>query len=128
MKMACIFALLIISLNKMKQTNPSQNLIKLALLVLFLFNAVIGFAQQTRGTIKGKVLTSKNEAAEDVTIALRDTRFITITDEDGLYELRAPQGNYTLVVSHVGIQSQEINVTVNPGQTTTVPNISINTS
>ena len=126
MKMARTFALLIISLNKiMKITRPNRILITITLMVL---TFAASFAQQTRGTIKGKVLTSKNEAAENVAITLRGTRYATVTDEDGTFELRAPQGNYTLIVSHVGMQSQEVNVNVNPGQTTTVANITINVS
>src|SRR3954470_18956173 len=101
----------------MKKSNPINNLIKFALLVLFVINAATVFAQN-RGTVKGRVLTSSNQPAENVTVSLQGTKVATVTDEDGQFELRAPQGTYTVVVSHVGVQSQQLTATIAPGQTT----------
>lgn len=100
---------------------------------LFLFitlclGAQASFAQQNRGTIKGKVYTSDNKPADNVSVALKGTRYGTITNDNGEYTFKAPAGNYTLVVMYVGVQSVENTIEVNAGRTVTVPDVTINTS
>ncbi|HEY0246446.1 MAG TPA: TonB-dependent receptor, partial [Mucilaginibacter sp.] len=95
------------------------------LFALFLSISSVAYSQ-TRGTIKGTILTTTNEPAENVSVVLKDTKYGATTDEDGKFELRAPQGNYTLLISHVGMQNQEISVTVQPGKTISLPVISVN--
>ena len=70
MKMRCIFALLIISLNKMKQAKPNTKLSRLILLAILLITTTTVFAQN-RGSVKGRVVTSTGQPAENVTIALQ---------------------------------------------------------
>src|SRR5688572_15407844 len=126
MKKHCTFALLIISLNKqMKLTKPNLNLSRLILLAILLINTTVLFAQN-RGTVKGRVLTSTNQPAENVTVTLQGTKTTTVTNEDGRFELKAPQGSYNLIVSHIGIQSQEFPITVTGGQTTTLSDVTVN--
>lgn len=86
------------------------------------------FAQQNRGTVKGKVVTSDNKPADYVSIGLKGTKYGAVTNENGEYSFRAPAGDYTLVVSYVGVQSAETSVTVTANQTITVANLSLNTS
>ncbi|GAB2974684.1 TonB-dependent receptor [Mucilaginibacter puniceus] len=111
----------------MKTTKPNLNLLRLILLAILLITTTAVFAQN-RGTVKGRVLTSSGQSAENVTISLQGTKTTTVTDEDGKFELRAPQGNYTLEVSHVGVQSQHITAAITAGQTTTVGDITLNVS
>lgn len=95
----------------------------------FMVFAVAGAnAQQIRGTIKGKVLTSDNKPADNVIVSLKGTKYGTITNENGDYTFRAATGVYTLVVSSVGVQAVETTVTVTANQTVTVETLSINTS
>jgi iron complex outermembrane receptor protein len=109
----------------MDQPQPSfQNIFSLSILaILLLINTIPALAQQARGTLKGKVVTVKNDPAENVSVTLKGTKYGTITDENGLFEIKAPQGNYTLVISEVGAKGQEKTVTVIAGQTTTLPAI-----
>ncbi|MFC0517270.1 TonB-dependent siderophore receptor [Mucilaginibacter angelicae] len=111
----------------MNQPQPSfKKIFSLSFLaILLLINTIPTFAQQTRGTLKGKVITAKNDPAENVSIVLKGTKFGTITDENGLFEIKAPQGNYTLVISEVGAKGQEKTVTITAGQTTNLPAISV---
>jgi iron complex outermembrane receptor protein len=95
---------------------------------LFIFAATTVFAQQTRGTLKGKVYTSDNKPADNVSVGLRGTKYGTITNENGEYTFKAPAGTYTLTVSYVGVQSVEVPVTVTASQTVTVETTTINTS
>ncbi|MDT3403719.1 TonB-dependent receptor [Mucilaginibacter terrae] len=96
--------------------------------ICLMFTTVLAQAQQTRGTIKGKVLTSDNKPADNITVGLKGTRFGTITTENGEYNFKAAAGSYTLVVSSVGVQGVEVQITVTAGQTTNVQPLSINTS
>src|ERR1700744_4463615 len=105
--------------------NPNLSIRKLTLLILLLALTKVAFAQQ-KGTITGKIITSKNEPAENVTVNLKGTLYGAITDEDGKYSFRVTPGNYTLVISHIGLKNQEFDVTVKAGQTTTVPAITVN--
>jgi len=98
------------------------------LICLFVVYAFPAVAQQTKGLIKGKILTSKNEPAENVSLRLKETVYGAVSDEHGKFQFRAPAGNYTLVVSHVGLSNQEIAVTVTAGKTTVVPQITVNIS
>jgi iron complex outermembrane receptor protein len=110
----------------MKNHNPN-NFSKFILLVALVFTTTVVFAQN-RGTIKGRVLTSTNQPAENVTIALQGTKTATTTNEDGRFELRASQGTYTLVVSHIGIESQQVTATIAAGQTTDISDVRLNVS
>ena len=111
----------------MKQTKPNLNLSRLILLAILLITTTAAFAQN-RGTVKGRILTSTNHPAENVTVTLQGTKTTTVTDEDGKFELRAPQGTYTLVVSHVGIESQQVTATIAAGQTTAISDVMLNVS
>ncbi len=101
-----------------------KNLLPALLLFLSLISAA-AFGQQ-KGTVNGKIISSKNDPAENVSVNLKGTTIGTVTDEDGKFELRTLPGKYTLVVSHVGLQNQEISITVTAGQVTTVPAITVN--
>ncbi len=111
----------------MKRSNPNTNLSRLILLAILLITTTTVFSQN-RGTVKGRVVTSTGQPAENVTIALQGTKTTTVTDEDGKFELRAPQGTYNLVVSHVGIESQQVTATLAAGQTTAISDVTLNVS
>lgn len=101
------------------------------LLLIVLFVTVNQFtlqAQSPRGTLKGKVVTSKNEPAENVSIGLEGTNIGTATNDAGEFSFRAPAGSYRIIISYVGVQPVVIPVTVTAGQTTTVPQITVNAS
>lgn len=86
------------------------------------------FADEPKGTIKGKIITNKNEPAANVSVKLKGTNWGTVSDEKGHFQFRAPGGNYTLVVSHIGLANQEIPVVVTVGKVTIVPEITVNIS
>ncbi|HEY9195250.1 MAG TPA: carboxypeptidase-like regulatory domain-containing protein, partial [Mucilaginibacter sp.] len=93
----------------------------LILSLILLFSSAPAFAQQARGTISGHVSTTNGQPADNVSVMLKGTKYGTITNEDGDFSFRAPQGKYTLVISQVGSQSQEAAVEVIAGKTVTVP-------
>jgi iron complex outermembrane receptor protein len=76
---------------------------------------------QTTGTLQGRVTSSSGGTVEAVSVGLQGQPMGDITDEQGRFQIRrvAP-GTYTLVVSAVGLKTEEQQVTVTAGQTTTL--------
>lgn len=86
------------------------------------------FAQSGRGSITGRILTSENKPADNVTVSLKGTKFITATDDNGNFELKAPEGNYTLLVKQVGATGTAQDVSVKAGQATVIATIVLDIS
>jgi iron complex outermembrane receptor protein len=96
------------------------------LTVLLLFNSGFAIAQQTKGTIKGHIKIYNDGPAENVSVILKGTKYGTITDENGDFSLRVPQGKYTLLISQVGSKSQETTIDLAAGQEITLPLFTVN--
>ncbi|WP_293789840.1 TonB-dependent receptor [uncultured Pedobacter sp.] len=65
------------------------------------------------GTVRGRITTADGSVAAGVSVVLKGTRYGSVTDEDGLYQIRrVPVGNYTLVVSAVGLYPKEKQIQV----------------
>lgn len=74
-------------------------------------------AQQT-AAIRGRVTTADGSPAEAVTVGLKGRGQGTITNSQGEYVLeRVRPGQYTLVISAIGLKGDERTVTVTAGQT-----------
>ncbi|HTI60455.1 TonB-dependent receptor [Mucilaginibacter sp.] len=103
----------------MKQTQHLRNFFTILLSLFFIapLQTKADDDDLQRGTIRGKVVTQDNKPAENVTVALLNTRYGTTTDEDGTFSLRAPQGKYTLVASYIGHKSQQAEVELIGGKT-----------
>jgi iron complex outermembrane receptor protein len=94
---------------------------------LFMLFTVSTFAQGT-GSIKGTVQTSDNKPAEGVSITLKGLNRTTIADNNGVFTIKnVPEGNFTLIITLVGNNDVEQNVTVATGETATV-NITLSLS
>jgi len=84
--------------------------------------AITASAQaQTSGAVQGRITNSSGGAVEAVSVGLQGLPLGDITDEQGRFQIRrvAP-GTYTLVVSAVGLKTEQQQVTVTAGQTTTL--------
>lgn len=87
---------------------------------LFLLTGNI-FAQQNFGKIKGTITTSDGELAVGVNIILKNSKYGTISNEDGAFEFnRVKPNTYTLQVSLTGYETLEQEVTVSGNETTTL--------
>ncbi|MBP1649871.1 MAG: TonB-dependent siderophore receptor [Bacteroidetes bacterium] len=80
------------------------------------------------GTIKGKVLSSDGQPAEGVSIIAKDTKFMTITSEEGYFELKLPAGNYEIIFSYIGIKPVHRQVQVTAGKTTALSVVTLDQS
>lgn len=75
------------------------------------------YAQKPGKTmISGKVISTEKEVVDFATVYLKGTSHGGITNQEGIYHVSAPAGNYTLVVSAVGYKTVEKPVTLLRGQ------------
>lgn len=85
----------------------------------FLFLSVYAFSQT--GSIKGLVTTSDNKPAPYVNVLLKEINKGATTHEDGTFFFKdIKAGNYTVVTTFIGLQTQELPVTVISGQTSSI--------
>lgn len=98
--------------------NISLNRIRITLSTLFLV-AISSTAFAQHGSIKGRVYTSDTMPAVMVSIQLKEIKKGALSASDGQFMIKdVPAGQYTLIASYVGLQSQLKTVTVTPGETT----------
>jgi outer membrane cobalamin receptor len=71
---------------------------------------VAAMAQQNGYVLSGKVITKTKEAMPYATVRLKDTSYGCTTNDQGMYYLHAPAGNYTLIVSAIGYETVEKDV------------------
>lgn len=57
--------------------------------------------------ISGKVISSEGKIVDYATVYLKDTQYGGTTNQEGIYHIKAPAGNYTLVVSVLGYETVE---------------------
>src|SRR5271169_6328974 len=95
--------------------------IKLTFLMLMFCNFVRADDDLADGKISGTVRTSDSQPAAFVMVSIKELNRSTSTADDGSYTIsNIKPGSYTLVVSFVGTQSQEKQITVMISKTTTV--------
>lgn len=104
----------------MNYSNRSIKQISTIFCLLFLFCNTI-FAQQNLGKIKGTITTSDGENAAGVNIILKNSKYGTVSDEDGTFDFnRVKPNSYTLQVSLNGYETLEQQVTVTANETTSL--------
>ncbi|MCI9846911.1 TonB-dependent receptor [Flavobacterium pectinovorum] len=100
-----------------------QNLktLRFLLSISVLFSAFSIFAQQNNGKIKGVIITSDGDAAAGVNVILKNSKYGTISNEDGVFEFNRVKANtYTLQVSLTGYETLEQEVSVSENETTSL--------
>ncbi len=75
-----------------------------------------GHGHRNTGIISGKVISTGNEVLDFATIYLKGTTNGSYTDSEGIYHLKAPAGDYTLVVSAIGYTTEEEQVSIKAGE------------
>jgi iron complex outermembrane receptor protein len=89
------------------------------IICIFLLSTISLFAQQNNGKIKGKITTSDGELAVGVNIILKNSKYGTVSNEDGTFEFNRIKPNiYTLQVSLTGYETTQQEVTVSENETT----------
>ena len=89
----------------------------ITVLLIFLINVSISFAQKSDANIFGHVLCCGNHIPF-ATISIKGTTIGTTTDETGHYQLiNLPPGKLTIQARALGYKTQEIEITLKPGET-----------
>ncbi len=90
------------------------NLRKTVLLAVALVSLAV--QAQEAGLISGRIYTADKQPADFAAVQLKGTGYGSRTDSAGLYHVKAPAGDYTLVVSAIGYKPIERKVTLNAGE------------
>lgn len=105
---------------------PTQDF-TITICLFFLLNLNL-FAQQNFGKITGTLITSDAEKAVGVNIILKNSKYATISDENGVFEFNRIKPNvYTVQVSLTGYETIEKEVLIT-GNETTILNLQLNIS
>ena len=70
--------------------------------VLLLVFLPVATKAQSGTMISGKIVSTEKEIVDFATVYLKGTNYGGTTNEEGIYHLKAPAENYTLVVSAIG--------------------------
>lgn len=75
--------------------------------LLYMVIALTVYSQSLcQSVIKGRVVDAENEEALPfATVFINNTTFGDITDQNGIFEINVPSGNYELVISYIGYQT-----------------------
>ena len=84
---------------------------------LLLLISISAFSQH-KTMISGKVLSTEKTTVDFATLYLKGTNYGGTTNEEGIYHLQAPAGEYTLVVSAIGYKTVEKPVKLMRGERT----------
>ena len=84
--------------------------------LLFLLLCPVRLIAQEQAMISGKILSTEKEIVDFATVYLKGTTYGGTTNEEGIYHLKAPAGTYTLVVSAIGYETVEKQVTLTKGE------------
>jgi len=88
---------------------------------IFLLTALLSFAQNT--TIRGTVKDPNGLPLQGASVTVEGSKRGVVTDASGNYSISVPPGNYTIIITYVGMQQQKQTVNVPAGG---VADLSIN--
>ena len=89
--------------------SPKKYIMTILLICLLSLNLS---ANDVMGMISGKVLSTDGEPIDYANVYLKGTTFTGTTDDKGIYHIKAPAGDYTIVFSYVGFEQLEMKVEI----------------
>jgi len=101
--------------------------LKLLLTISFLlvFNQ-FAFSQTEKGSVQGTVKTADGQSAVGIQVLLEGTSQGVITNKEGNFKIyNITTGEYTLLFSFVGLESQRINVSIKSNKIVTIPTLTL---
>ena len=103
----------------MKYLNLKTSCFLLAICLLFSISTAL--AQQINGKIKGIITTSEGDPAAGVNVVLKNSKYGTVTNDDGSFELnRVKPNTYSLQISLTGYETIEQEVIVAESETANI--------
>ena len=106
----------LVNVLKFTQKRSTNHLRQFCLFGLLLLCTQLIYADERGGKLFGKVISTEKENIEFATVHLKGTTHGTVTNEEGIYELKAPAGKYTLVVSILGYNTVEKEIYLKAGE------------
>ena len=106
----------LVNVLKFTQKRSTNHLRQFCLFGLLLLCTQLMYADERGGKLFGKVISTEKENIEFATVHLKGTTHGTVTNEEGIYELKAPAGKYTLVVSILGYNTVEKEIYLKAGE------------
>ena len=102
-----------ISIWKMKEETMTHNRLLFYILLALAYLCPFGVsANDTMGMVSGKVMSSDGETIDYASVFLKGTVYSCTVNGRGLYHLKAPAGDYTIVFSSVGFEKAEHEVEI----------------
>ncbi|WKL48065.1 TonB-dependent receptor [Flavobacterium pectinovorum] len=102
----------------MKYLNLKTSCFLSAICLLFSISTALA---QTNGKIKGTITTSEGDPAAGVNVVLKNSKYGTVTNDDGSFELnRVKPNTYSLQISLTGYETTEQEVVVAESETANV--------
>ena len=96
----------------MVMKNVTKKIQKIPYLLVLLLLSCLPTLAQNGVTVKGTVVDGTGETVIGASIVVKgNTSIGTISDIDGNFTLAVPNDNVTLVVSFIGMKSQEVKAT-----------------
>jgi iron complex outermembrane receptor protein len=92
--------------------------VKRILLLILLIVSTGGVLFAQNGVVKGTITTADGQPAAFVNVILKESTKGGLTDEDGRFAVRnVKEGDYTLIISHMGLKAQEKRIHVSGNKT-----------
>lgn len=88
----------------------------------------ITMAQEGFGVVTGNVLTQNGKPFDGATVLLKSSKYGQITKSDGSFSIKAPSGDYVLIISNLGSIKHETAVTIKSGEIVTIDPVSLKES
>jgi TonB-linked SusC/RagA family outer membrane protein len=76
--------------------------------LFFAFMWILSFGLYSQVSVKGNVMDESNEPVIGASIQVKGTGEGTVTDYDGNFSLTVPSNESTLIISYVGMKTQEV--------------------
>ncbi|WP_083631187.1 SusC/RagA family TonB-linked outer membrane protein [Labilibacter marinus] len=70
---------------------------------------IVDGSQETK-TVKGRIVDTEGITLPGVAVMVKGTQIGTVTNIDGVFQINVPADNTTLVISYIGMKTQEIDV------------------
>lgn len=97
-------------------------------IIAIVTTVAISQAQNTKGTVKGRIYSSDGQPASFVSIGVKGTDKGIQTDENGIYEFILEEGKYTLQVKFIGHEPEEEEVVIKAGESVILPDFKLKES
>ncbi len=98
---------------KMSKIRKNLSFLQKLFLSLTMLALSLGSVFAQNRTVTGVVKDAQGETIIAASVVVKGTTIGTVTDIDGAFRLEVPASTKTLVVSYVGMQTQEVAITAN---------------